>query len=576
MHIDMNLDNIFEITYELNEVRKSDLQQQQQANEQAVLTQRQMREQEMDSLLHCEPDVYADRLEQYVHQTIYTDRQDSYSTVLRGDYLTPFRPTRFDGSIFVAVLTLVLVVLASGRVDHTRRERQNALHLYLPIIASTLCISLMRALFLPDSYIVAFLFPVALVGLIWQLAIYYRLGRLCDRADSYFALVSMAVFAITAIGSAMGYVFISLLILYGWQTALNLLLAFLMIYRLLLQYKGKHDENSEKLGIGFQFAMHVLVPTLALLTIPFCLYMSLDLFNGSVTFFRLFFEPFYTKVEDGVVTATLSAYNVMWVFELFFVFRFLCPLVIDLYSRIRLDVARHRLGRSDFRTNEINLTLGKNLLSLLVWAIYLVIACYMLTIPLSSLAFIMTGLAAGIGFAMKDVINNIIYGAQLMSGRVRVGDVIECDGITGSVTDISYQSTQIRIWDGSVVHIANATLFDKNFKNFTRTTEYRRVSIPFGVAYGSDIERTRRVAAEAMEALMGGFDEFGRPVYRPGSVEINCLELAESGINFDARVDILHEKRWENLSLMRVAIYDALNREGIEIPFPQVDVHVKS
>ena len=89
-------------------------------------------------------------------------------------------------------------------------------------------------------------------------------------------------------------------------------------------------------------------------------------------------------------------------------------------------------------------TLANNLISVLVWFLYAVVIVNLLNIPTGAMAMVGTGLAAGVGLAMKDIINNAVYGIQLMSGRLKVGDWIVCDGMRGQVSDISYQSTQVR------------------------------------------------------------------------------------------------------------------------------------
>ena len=92
-------------------------------------------------------------------------------------------------------------------------------------------------------------------------------------------------------------------------------------------------------------------------------------------------------------------------------------------------------------------------------------------------SIVMAGLATGLGFAMKDLLENFIYGISLMTGRLRVGDYIECDGVQGKVDSINYQSTQIVTLDGSVMAFQNSALFSKNFKNLTRNHGYVLVGV---------------------------------------------------------------------------------------------------
>ena len=103
------------------------------------------------------------------------------------------------------------------------------------------------------------------------------------------------------------------------------------------------------------------------------------------------------------------------------------------------------------------------MIGILVWGTYAIVTVSLLQIPTKSLSVITAGLAAGLGFAMKDILNNFFYGVQLMSGRLRVGDYIECDGVRGKVDSINYQMTQIAAEDGSVMAFTNSTLSNNDF-----------------------------------------------------------------------------------------------------------------
>ena len=80
-----------------------------------------------------------------------------------------------------------------------------------------------------------------------------------------------------------------------------------------------------------------------------------------------------------------------------------------------------------------NFTLANNIIAICVWGLYAIISIKMLKIPSTAISVISAGLATGVGFAMKGLLENFFYGISLMTGRVRVGDFIECDGIRGKV-----------------------------------------------------------------------------------------------------------------------------------------------
>ena len=117
---------------------------------------------------------------------------------------------------------------------------------------------------------------------------------------------------------------------------------------------------------------------------------------------------------------------------------------------------KKRKKKNDTLQPSSNFTLADNVISILIWGIYVVSAMMILEVSGKGISIVMAGLATGLGFAMKDLLENFIYGVTLMTGRLRVGDYIECDGVQGKVDSINYQSTQLVTLDGSVIAFQNA------------------------------------------------------------------------------------------------------------------------
>ena len=236
----------------------------------------------------------------------------------------------------------------------------------------------------------------------------------------------------------------------------------------------------------------------------------------------------------------------------------------------------NKTGRKVVRSNEINLSLGNSIVSVVVWFAYVVIVVLMLRIPTGSLSLVAGGLSAGIGLAMKDVLNNFIYGIQLMSGRLRVGDWIECDGVRGRVSSINYQSTQIETLEGATMSFLNASLFAKNFTNLTRNNSYEFIKIVVGVAYGTDVQRVREILEEAMQVLRTK-DAYGRDIVEPRKgIYVVFNEFGDSAVEVAVKQNVLVPERIGYIDRAKEVIYNALNENGIQIPFPQRDIHVVS
>ena len=216
------------------------------------------------------------------------------------------------------------------------------------------------------------------------------------------------------------------------------------------------------------------------------------------------------------------------------------------------------------------------MIGILVWGSYVAIAIVMLRIPMGALSIVAAGLATGLGLAMKDILNNFIYGIQLMSGRLRVGDYVECDGIRGKVTAISYQTTQIQAIDDTLIAFTNTTLFNKNFKNLTRGSAYEYLKITVGVSYGTDVEKVRTLLSAASQNLLTK-DKYGRNVVdAKRGITVAFENFGDSSVEVAMKQYVLVEERYNYTARAKELIYNTLNENGISIPFPQRDVHIIS
>ena len=179
------------------------------------------------------------------------------------------------------------------------------------------------------------------------------------------------------------------------------------------------------------------------------------------------------------------------------------------------------------------------------------------------------GLSTGVGFALKDILENIYYGISLMAGRIKVGDWIICDGIRGKVSSISYTSTMLESVDGSVIAFQNSQLFTKNYKNMTKTHGYELRLLDVGVAYGTDIQRARELLISELSKLPFVQDD---PNHH--SVKVLLREFGESSVNLKVLVWVPVTTQYTDDCLVLECVYQTLQDNGITIPFPQRDLHI--
>ena len=319
----------------------------------------------------------------------------------------------------------------------------------------------------------------------------------------------------------------------------------------------------------YDFIRDVLIPLLVLFSLPACVSWALNIFEFDNLYRTIFEEPFFRQGEFQV-----SVYNVLFLTGMFFVFRYVNKAVHTLWQTFKYHRFMRKNNRKSVRNNEINLALGNSLISVFIWFVYVDLFILTLRIPTGSLGLIAGGLSAGIGLALKDIINNFIYGIQLMGGRLRVGDWIDCDGIRGKVVDINYQTTLVETLFGTQVAFLNSALFGKNFTNLTRNNAYELTIIKVGVAYGTDFQKVREALEKGLEVLKTK-DAYGRDIVEPTYGHyIRFDDFGDSSVNVAVRQYVLVSEQIEYRYQCKELIYKILKENGITIPFPQRDVHM--
>ncbi|TNF72837.1 MAG: mechanosensitive ion channel [Acidobacteria bacterium] len=191
-------------------------------------------------------------------------------------------------------------------------------------------------------------------------------------------------------------------------------------------------------------------------------------------------------------------------------------------------------------------------------------------IDLSNVALLAGALGVGIGFGLQDLVKNFISGLILVFERpMGVGDLIEIDTLQGRVQQIGIRSSTIRTFDGAEVIIPNGELLAGQLVNWTLSDRHRRVSLPVGVAYGTDPQTV-------IEILLGLANDHPEVTEDPEPAAL-FRGFGDSALDFELRAWIADFNKGLRVSSeLRVAINKALAEAGIEIPFPQRDVHVKS
>ena len=493
---------------------------------------------------------------------------------------------------------LIAAIFVSMLIRLDKSQIKNTLLSYLPTLIMAFIVIYFRTIFIPNS-VINLLFPaLLLLATISQFWVNSRKYPNEDRGDSVLLWISAVVMAIATILSWAGVVMGSLLLLIWWMFQLAMLETLIAISELLKRYYDSHikkrmaeyrnNNPSMPLSSNVKGAFirvtwlddlikMTVMPLLNIWSFPAAVFMACNVFNFTTVAEDFFFTPFIkagSEASGGGIT--MSLFHIILIASLYFVFRYLVYAGKAAYRAWKTSEAVRKLGENVmFKETDINFNLANNIITLLLWGIYVIIIFLMLKIPASGLALITTGLATGMGFAMKDILNNFFYGIQLMGGRVRVGDVVECDGIRGTVVGLSYQTTQIEGVDSSIMFFTNSALFNKNFKNLTRNNSYQLISFKVGVKYGTDVEKARQIIVDAITPLMVK-DKYGRDVVdKRFGVMVRVNDFADSSVVLNILVKVTVETYASFPAKAKEAVYKAFNENGIEIPFPQQDVYIK-
>jgi small-conductance mechanosensitive channel len=195
-------------------------------------------------------------------------------------------------------------------------------------------------------------------------------------------------------------------------------------------------------------------------------------------------------------------------------------------------------------------------------------------VEFTNLAIIAGALSVGIGFGLQNIVNNFVSGLILLVERpIRTGDWIVVGSTEGYVKKISIRSTQIQTFDRADVIVPNSELISGQVTNWMLSDPWGRVKLPVGVAYGSDTARVMQILVEVANKHPQVIINY------PGIPDPRVLFLGfgDSSLDFELRCFIRDvDRRLVTLSDLNLAIDAAFREAGIEIPFPQRDLHFRN
>lgn len=475
--------------------------------------------------------------------------------------------------LLVEYAWLMAVILLSLLIRLDGKQILHGLKIYTPIMAMCFIVIFFRIMLIPNVLSNLVMPLLLLLFTIWQWFAIMKNSRQLPATDSFYAWVSLTVFLASDVASMVGYSLLSVEILIWWTMQLTCILTITCVSDLLKQYgndpkrKFFDDDTPVSRTWFFRLVYTAALPILGTLSILISIYWAADVFNLSDTTLSLF--------NRSLVNTDKFTFSIMRAVQAS-VFFFLAKYVnhVSLHTlHYQLTLREQRKAKEENRKPSMQTVMShtamwRNLIQVVIWGAWLLVTLTIFHIDNSWIVAISAGLSTGIGFAMKDILENLYYGISLMAGRIKVGDYISIDGTKGTVRNISYTSTTVEALDGSVISYQNSQLFSKNYKNLTRNHGNVLSIIPIGVAYGTRVPEVKGAIDTAVTKLnKQNYIKYLKTVFAgfgDNSIDFKILAWVDSRKQTYAEGDIME------------AVYNALNDKDIEIPYPQRDIHIVS
>ena len=505
-------------------------------------------------------------------------------------------------SLLATIAWMALVIYGSLLIRVDDRDIVLVEKLYAPFICMAFVVIFFRIVLIPNNLVNIIYPPLLVLFTYWQWRMIKSANhpavnivggeehtekRKLPSTDFLYSFISLAAMVVASCVSLYGYTLLAVEIMLWWMFQLAAIQTITCIYDLLERYEDSHIMEKIRAGLHlgekdlptetlrekarqgqyitytwlYDLVNRALVPICGVASVLISIYWAADVFDMTAVCVKAFHYNFID--QEGVIQVSLQKLCIAA--ACFFMFRYVNYLLRSLYQFYKLHHSKD---------DNHNFTLANNVIGILVWGTYFIYMLVILRVPKSGISIVTAGLATGLGFAMKDLLENFFYGISLMAGRVRVGDYIECDGITGQVDSITYQSTQIITADGSLIAFLNSALFSKNFKNLTRGNLYILLKVPVGVAYGSNVQEVRNMLVDAISSLNYESSD-GHDVINPEKpVSVAFSGFGDNSVDLNVLAWVLVSERATINARIQETIYDTLNANKVEIPFPQRDVRI--
>ncbi|MBQ3063429.1 MAG: mechanosensitive ion channel [Clostridia bacterium] len=270
-------------------------------------------------------------------------------------------------------------------------------------------------------------------------------------------------------------------------------------------------------------------------------------------------QEFFSNLWKTVKNTIVNNWNAILTFVLVLVLGFIVVKLVGRLFKRAMDKSKLKGATGNFLTSLVKVAL---------LAVYLIILLSMLGVDTTSLVAIFSVLTLAISLAVQDVIANLASGIMLVVTKpFEEGDFVDIDGTSGTVEQIKIVCTKLKTPDNKVVTIPNSKVTTAVVVDYS-TKGTRRLDLTVSAAYGTDV-------AAVKSAVLDVIARHNDVIFSDPAPMVRLTEHGSSSIDFTVRVWLNGDDYWNINFDLKEEIYAEFNQRGIEIPFPQMDVHVK-
>jgi potassium efflux system protein len=355
----------------------------------------------------------------------------------------------------------------------------------------------------------------------------------------------------------------------GVTSIYNLWLAFAMYYlvqiimqSLFLQLEANKGSNGISSFIDFKLLQNKFRSILTIMAVLLWFVMLFQ--NLSIE------DAVFTRLQKFLTdTRSIGGTNTSFTFQSIIIF-----IAVIWLSSVAARIISYLYEVAGKHANDIDVLKKKNrtstlLIKIAVFAVGFLLAVTASGFPLDKITIIISAFGIGIGFGLQNIVNNLVSGLILAFEKpIQIGDIIEVDSRSGTIMEIGIRSSKLATSDGAEVIIPNGDLISHHVINWTLSNNNRRIELIIGVAYGTDIEKVKTLLSDLLcnrEEIMDN----------PAPL-IFVHNLNESSVDFRLLFWAADISTWLSLkSHVLTDIYATFAKEGIEIPYPQRDLHLR-